>query len=100
MDSYSYLSLNSAVNHQAMLELFMCEMSGARELTSYAMLMHEIFKPALDNSTIRQHGSKTQGSKTRTKITTATTAYAAFHIQSFLQEATFTKSKVCFKEIK
>lgn len=34
---------------QATPDLFMHEMSGAGELTSHAMPMHKIFKPALDN---------------------------------------------------
>jgi len=38
------------------------------------MLLHKIFKPALDNQTIQQPGRELQGSKSRTKITTVYTA--------------------------
>lgn len=74
IESSSYLPLNSTVNPPATPELFMRELSGAWELASYAMRLHKIFKPALDNQTIRQPGRELQGSKSRTKITTAYTA--------------------------
>lgn len=77
---------------QGMPDLFMCDMSGAGELTSHAMPMHKNFKPVLDNWTIQQPGHRLQGSKSRTKLQLFI-QLCTMPWQCVLQEEIFTESK-------